>query len=137
MSSEQGPGPAGPMSPDERLFSGRGHTIISPSVIEKIASVAAAEADGVEGVARSGITRMMPFGQDSPKADADVRGEHATVDMSIRVRYPQPVGKTCEAVRQRVASRLRELTGLAVNQINISVPELVLGQERPERRRVE
>ena len=125
--------------PKAPLVTSRGETIIAPTVVEKIASRAAAEVDGVGGVVQTGLSRLLPWtvGGDSPaRASAEVGGETVTVDLTVNVLYPEPVAMVTNEVRARVIRRLGELCGLRATEVNIAVPALVTPQ-RGTRRRVE
>jgi uncharacterized protein len=54
----------------------------------------------------------------------------ATLQMTISVVYPTPVPKVARKLRERVSTRVQELTGLDVRQVDISVANLI----RPPRR---
>lgn len=92
----------------------RGSTHIPASVVEKIAARVARE------VPRTRTAR----------AQARVRGGTAVLRLALAVEYPVPLRRTCAAVRERVASRVAELTGLAVPQVDIEVAELPRGTAR-------
>ena len=131
--------PEGNEAATQRLFTQRGVTIIAPSVVEKIATRAAGETPGVGGIENSRLRRLMPLsgGEREPQAEAQVERERTAVDLTISVRYPEPVRQVAERVRQGVANRVRDLTGLAVTRVNVTVPELVVGDRRERQRRVE
>lgn len=117
-----------------KLVTGFGHTTISPLVCEKIAARAAGEVDGV-AVVGTGLSRLAPWsGGPAAGAVADVDGESVAVDLALRLRYPLPAAQTALAVRQRVARRLGELTGLAVREVSITVAELAAEEGGPGRR---
>lgn len=121
-----------------RLLTPRGETLIAPEVVEKIASKAATEVEGVGGVLRTGLGRLLPWvSDDTPtQAAADVDRETVAVDLAVNVRYPEPVAEVTSRVRDHVVQRLSALTGLAVTEVNITVDELVV-ERGPLRRRVE
>ena len=121
------------------LMTPRGETTIAPLVVEKIASKAATEVDGVGGVVRTGLGRLLPWVADdssSPDAAADVHRDTVAVDLTVTVRYPEPVRRVTGNVRARVIERLAALTGLTATEVNIAVDELVV-ERRDGRRRVE
>jgi uncharacterized alkaline shock family protein YloU len=125
--------------PKAALVTSRGETIIAPAVVEKIASRAASEVNGVGGVVQTGLTRLLPWtvGGDSPaRASAEVGGDTVTVDLTVNVLYPEPVAVVTNEVRAQVTRRLAELCGLRATEINIAVPALVT-PPRSTRRRVE
>ncbi len=125
--------------PKAGLVTSRGETIIAPAVVEKIASRAASEVDGVGGVVQTGLSRLLPWtvGGDSPaRASAEVGGETVTVDLTVNVLYPEPVALVTNEVRAHVTRRLAELCGLRATEVNIAVPALVT-PPRGARRRVE
>ena len=125
--------------PKSPLVTSRGETIIGPTVVEKIATRAASEVDGVGGVVQTGLSRLLPWsvGDGSPaRASAEVGTDTVTVDLTVNVLYPQPVAAVTNAVRGQVVRRLSELCGLRATEVNIAVPALVT-PPRGARRRVE
>jgi uncharacterized alkaline shock family protein YloU len=131
--------PATAELPKAGLVTDRGETIIAPAVVEKIATRAASEVDGVGGVVSTGLSRLLPWttSDGSPaRASADVGAETVTVDLTVNVVYPQPVTAVTNQVRAQVIGRLAELCGLRATEVNIAVPSLVT-PPRHERRRVE
>lgn len=120
------------------FLTGRGETTISPVVAEKIAARAASEVDGVGGVLRTGLSRLLPWTTAAGPASADAAIDHGTVtvDLTVNVVYPCPVGAVTAEVRAQVTRQLADLCGLRAGRVDIVVPELV----RPAaaaRRRVE
>jgi uncharacterized alkaline shock family protein YloU len=125
--------------PKSPLVTSRGETIIGATVVEKIATRAAAEVDGVGGVVQTGLSRLLPWtvGGDAPaRASAEVGTDSVTVDLTVNVLYPQPVAAVTNEVRSQVIRRLSELCGLRATEVNIAVPALVT-PARGARRRVE
>ena len=125
--------------PRAGLVTSRGETIIAPTVVEKIATRAASEVDGVGWVVETGLSRLLPWtvGDGAPaRASAEVGAETVTVDLTVNVLYPEPVAAVTNRVREQVIRRLAELCGLRATEVNISVPALV-GPSRRTGRRVE
>jgi uncharacterized alkaline shock family protein YloU len=126
--------------PRAGLVTSRGETIISPAVVEKIATRAASEVDGVGGVAETGLSRLLPWSVGSStapaRASADVSAETVAVDLTVSVVYPEPVAAVTNRVREQVIRRLSQLCGLRATEVNIVVPALV-APVRGRRRRVE
>jgi uncharacterized alkaline shock family protein YloU len=125
--------------PKAGLVTSRGETIIAPTVVEKIATRAASEVDGVGGVGETGLSRLLPWtvGDGSgARATAEVGTETVTVDLTVNVVYPEPVAAVTNKVRAQVTRRLAELCGLRATEVNIAVPALVV-PPRGVRRRVE
>ncbi len=123
--------------PKAGLVTSRGETIIAPTVVEKIATRAASEVDGVGGVLQTGLSRLLPWsvGDAAPaRASAEVGGENVTVDLTVNVLYPQPVGQVTNRVRAHVAQRLAELCGLRATEVNIAVPAFVVAPPSAGRR---
>ena len=113
--------PGGPTGASER-----GTTTIAPVVFERLATCAAAEVPGVEGQVQTGLGRFLPWTSGSPaEASAEVDDDGIVLDLTFNVAYPEPVRQVAEQVRRHVATRVRSLTGRAVREVNITVPELV------------
>ena len=55
------------------------------------------------------------------------------LDLQISVRWPASVPDTAAQVRQHVAARITELTGLHVTEVQITVTDLVTHLAPPPR----
>ncbi len=120
---------------------------IADKVVGKLAACAAVELDGVGAAAprllgksldavrpdRLGGRRTTLDGV--PKVGATVDGDTAFLELVVSVRWPLPVAQTCEQVRQHVTSRVEQLTGLNVGEVDVSVDALVA--DLPSTRRVQ
>ena len=117
---------------------GRGSTDISPAVVEKIAGRAAREVEGVSLVAAGGIAARIASlvgNEGRASASADVGRTTSAIDLTVSIRYPQPILEMAQRVRSHVKQRVHELTGLEVQEVDITVSKL--DAEGPPRRRVE
>lgn len=111
----------------------RGRTTIEDVVVEHIASQAALE---VNGVTATGSDLEKLIGRRLPKADAQVAGTRARVQLEIAAAWPYPLAALAAAVREHVTSRLVELTGLSIDGVDVDVARVIHPTE-PERRRVQ
>ncbi len=116
---------------------------IDDRVVEKMAARAAAEIPDAGAAAprvlgRS-VTGAAALGARTtsltalPKASADVDGLIVILDLSISVRWPASVPEVASAVREHVRSRVKELTGLTVAEVSISVTDLATRLPGPSR----
>src|ERR1022692_2091574 len=116
---------------------------INDRVVEKMAARAAIEIPDAGAAASRFLGRSMAGAsalgarQTSltalPKTSADVDGSLVILDLSISVRWPASVPEVASAVRERVRSRVSELTGLTVTEVSISVTALVTELPAPPR----
>jgi uncharacterized alkaline shock family protein YloU len=58
--------------------------------------------------------------------------EEAAVELSMAVEYGKSIPQISEAVRQNVMNRVENLTGLRVVEVNITVNDVLLAEERPQ-----
>jgi uncharacterized alkaline shock family protein YloU len=93
-----------------------GHVDISNRAFTKIATEVAAEDHRLAG---------------RPKVEASVSGGVAAVRCRLSVRYPAPVRQVASEVRHHVRERVRELTGISVESVDIDVVDLVPAEEAP------
>ncbi|GAA0343508.1 hypothetical protein GCM10010319_19490 [Streptomyces blastmyceticus] len=101
----------------------RGATHIADRVVAKIASQAAREAlNGTE----PGAGGRHPGGEDHtpPYATVAVHEDSARVRVSVELGYPSDIGAQCGAVRRRIAERVRELAGMDVPEVAVTVERL-------------
>lgn len=122
------------------LQSDRGQTTIQSAVVKNIVGVAANEVDGARtsaGGARlpgdSSRTVGEFLGGLGGGSEVRTRGvsvevgeREAAVDLTITVDYGHPVARTAEAIRQNVIRSVEGLTGLSVNEVNITVNDVIL-----------
>ncbi|GHF72373.1 hypothetical protein GCM10010218_62090 [Streptomyces mashuensis] len=92
---------------------GRGATRIADRVVAKIASQAAREALG-----------DVPDHHERPSAHAVVHEGAARVRVALELGYPGDIAARCRAVRHRVTERVRELAGMEVPEVTITVERL-------------
>jgi uncharacterized alkaline shock family protein YloU len=121
----------------------RGTITISERVVEKLAAQAAVEIPDAGAAAPRVLGRsvagpsMLGARQTSltalPKTVADIDGSRVMLDLSISVRWPASVPAVTSAVREHVTSRVRDLTGLTVTEVAISVTDLATGLGAPAR----
>ncbi|XVQ85458.1 Asp23/Gls24 family envelope stress response protein [Microbispora siamensis] len=88
----------------------RGTTTISDRAFTRIVEKLASEDEHVTG---------------RPHVSASVCGAVAAVRCDLAVRYPAPVPRLAAKIREHVRRRLRELTGIAAENVDIEVVELV------------
>jgi uncharacterized alkaline shock family protein YloU len=62
----------------------------------------------------------------------EVGEEEAAVELSIAVEYGKAIPQISEAVRRNVINRVEGLTGLKVVEVNITVNDVLLPEERPQ-----
>ena len=119
------------------LRSERGGTRIADNVVAKVAGIAAQEVEGIQmggGTARAvgGFLDSVTGGGPTRGVGVEVGEEEAVVELSLAVEYGKPIPQISEAVRRNVISRVENLVGLRVVEVNISVNDALLPEERPE-----
>lgn len=100
----------------------RGRLVIDDRVVERIATLAAQE---ITGVTRSGSALDRVVGRRYPKADARTAGGHTRVSIQLAVLWPAPLATVARQVRDRVHARLRSLTGLTVDAVDVTAAKIV------------
>lgn len=111
----------------------RGRLVIADGVVERIATIAAGE---VEGVVRAGSGLGQVLGHRYPKANATVAGNSARIEVEIAIAWPHPLGQVCRRVRDEVRDRVTELVGLKVDAVDVTAAKVMHAPE-PEQRRVQ
>ena len=122
------------------LQSERGRTTISDAVVSQIAGIAAQEIEKVQmgggataavGGFLQSVTGSASGGTYSQGVSVEVGQEEAAVDLTMAVEYGTPVPQLTEAVRRNVINRVENLTGLRVTEVNITVTDVQIPEERP------
>ena len=116
----------------------RGSTRIEDNVVAKIAGIAGQEVEGVQmggGTARAigGFLDSVTGGGGEARGVAVEVGEvEAAIDLTMAVEYGRPIPQISEAVRRNIINRIENLTGLQATQVNITVNDVLLPEERPQ-----
>lgn len=130
-----------PRRHESPLQSGRGSTKIEERVVSKIAGVAAGEVEGIRmggSVSRSvgGIVQMVSGSQSQTQGvSAEVGMTEAAIDLAMGVEYGRNIPQLAERVRESVKSRIENLTGLQVTELNIEVGEVLFRDREKAGRR--
>jgi uncharacterized alkaline shock family protein YloU len=116
---------------------------IADGAVSKIAARAAAENPDAGAAAARMLGRAVPGaghlgvrGTDLealPKTSVEVDGSKAFVTLEISVRWPASVPEITGQVRRHVRDRVRELTGLDVDEVHITVAALATDITPPPR----
>ncbi|MEH1014412.1 Asp23/Gls24 family envelope stress response protein [Micromonospora sp. CPCC 206060] len=111
-----------------QLLGEQGRTRITGTVVAKIAGHAAREVPGVWAI---GEVPPEPTGTPrgavravEPGVAVEVGEQETTVDLEIVTRYGESIVDVSDAVRQHVIDRVREMTGLTVSEVNITVDDV-------------
>ena len=117
-------------------------SISDAAVVKLVARAAAEHPDAgaaksrVLGLALPGAGHLGTRGTDLdalPKTSVEVDRSKAFVDLELSVRWPAPIGTVTAAVRERVRRTLTELVGLSVDEVHITVADLVTDIAAPPR----
>jgi len=117
-----------------------GSTIISDSVVSKIAGIAAQEVEGIRmgsgaSQAVGGILGSITGGSQTQGVSVEVGQEEAAIDLTLTAEYGKSVPQLAEAVRRNVINRVENLVGLRVTEVNITVTNVFFPQEEAEQQR--
>ncbi|MFC1919709.1 Asp23/Gls24 family envelope stress response protein [Chloroflexota bacterium] len=114
----------------------KGETIIQDEVVASIVGVAAKEVEGVADLGKSSIRRKITERlAGTPEKSrigvgVEVGEKEAIVDLELDVVYGFNIPKIVNEVRQKVASRLLEITGLVAKEINVNVVGIEFSGEK-------
>ncbi|MFP8887190.1 MULTISPECIES: Asp23/Gls24 family envelope stress response protein [Streptomyces] len=120
----------------------RGKTTIADGVVEKIAGMAAREVDGVHAMG-AGASRAfgamrdrVPGGGGGQSVTRGVKVEvgetQAAIDLDIVVEYGVSITDVANDVRENVIGSLERMTGLEVVEVNVTVDDVKLPDDKDE-----
>ena len=136
------------------LRTDRGRTTIANTVVQQVAGIAAQEVEKVQmgggtsaavGGFLQSVTGTVTGGSSggtnfSRGVNVEVGEEEAAIDLTMAVEYGQSIPQLTEAARRNVINRVESLLGLRVTEVNITVNDVQVPEERPmlqEQERVE
>lgn len=120
------------------LQSERGNTTTQDTVVSKIAGIAAQEVGGVRmgggasqavGGVLDTITGGRAGGGQTQGVSVEVGQEEAALDLTMTVEYGRSIPQLAETVRRNVISRIENLVGLRVTEVNISVSDVFFPEQ--------
>jgi uncharacterized alkaline shock family protein YloU len=122
------------------LKTDKGVTNISDAVVAQIAGIAAQEIEKVQmgggasaavGGFLSSVTGSAPGGNASKGVSVEVGQEEAAIDLTMAIEYGQSIPQLTEAARRNVINKVESLVGLRVTEVNITVNDVQVPEERP------
>ncbi len=126
---------------DSPLVSERGSTIISDSVVSRIAGMAAQEVEGVHmggsaARAAGGILGGITGSESQTRGvSAEVGTVETAIDLTMGIEYGRDILPTVEEVRRRISERVQNMTGLRVTELNATISDIIFPEEGQELRR--
>ena len=126
------------VGPQDRSGSRR-RTVIAPSVVTTLASVAASRVPGVHGLGAGGgsagtlgrVRGALPGGA-SPAGDGvqvEIGEVQAAFDLVLVAEYGAPIARLAGDVREAVVRDVEELAGYEVTEVNVAVVDVHLDEE--------
>lgn len=115
----------------------RGQTVVAARVIEKIAGQVASDESSAGGSSGGflGIGSRADLSA-RPKASVELTGNIATLRVEVGMLYPVPLRQATEELRRRITTRVTELTGVDVRQVDIRISWLTTGTDTNGRRKL-
>lgn len=112
-----------------------GNVTFAPDVIATIAYLAAADIEGVDGMA-SGVVEGLSGILNSKKnytkgVKVDINEKDVNVDISIIVKYGFKLHEVCANIQKSIKNAIETMTGLNVVAVNIAVQSISF--EKPEK----
>lgn len=100
----------------------RGVTTVPAAVVARIAEQVASEHPRVGGSAGGvlGVRARRDF-DSRPTAECDLYGAVAVLRLDVGLAFPVDLAATCTSLRERVRTRVEELTGLRVGRLDVEI----------------
>ena len=123
------------------LLSERGVTTISDAVVSRIAGMAAQEVEGVHmggGASRAagGVLGSVTGSESQTRGiSVEVGRTETAIDLKMGIEYGKNILQTVEEVRRRITDRVQNMTGLRINELNVTITDITF-PEKEERRRI-
>ncbi len=112
-----------------------GKVVYADDVIATIATLAAGEIEGVQGMSGTAIEGLgEKLGKKSytKGVKVEVGSVECAIDMNIIVKYGYKLQTVCSAVQEAVKNAIEMMTGLRVVEVNIAVNSIAFNAEVEE-----
>ncbi len=126
------------------LHSDRGRTTIADTVVQQVAGIAAQEVEKVQMGGGTGaavgsflqsvtgsVTGGSGGGNYTRGVSVEVGEEETAIDLTMAIEYGHSIPQLTEAARRNVINRVESLLGLRVTEVNITVNDVQVPEERP------
>ena len=109
---------------------------IENEVVSTIASLAAADVEGINGlVGRFSLGEMLGRKDIDKGVAVTIEGNRVTINVEVNVEYGVNIYDACHRLQRRVKDSVEEMTGLVVDRVNVNVRGIVVAAEKPESER--
>lgn len=102
-----------------------GNIIIDDNVIANITGISAMESYGIVGMASKnaadGIFELLRFENLSKGIKVNTENDQINIELHVILEYGVKISTVCENIIERVRYNVEELTGLTIDNIEISV----------------
>lgn len=106
---------------------------INNKVIGTIASLAAVEVEGIVSLAGKGSPAEIWGRKDLDKGiQVTIEDNTAEINIEVNVEYGIDIYKAAHQLQKTVKNAVETMTGLVVKRVNVSIPNIILG-EHPRR----
>lgn len=109
---------------NNELFEDNGKVIISDEVVLVVASLAAADVDGVAGMVggvAGGFAELLGKKNTSKGVKITKTDNKVSLDLSVIVEYGAKIPDVAWKVQDRVKNEVESMTGIEVSEVNVSV----------------
>jgi uncharacterized alkaline shock family protein YloU len=104
-----------------------GEIRIENEVVGTIASMAASDVDGIVSlVGKFSLGEMLGRKDVDKGVIVKVDGSRATVSVEVNIEYGMNIYDACHRLQRKVKDSVEEMTGLVVDEVNVSVRGIVV-----------
>ena len=106
----------------------RGRLLIADRVVERVAGYAVMLVTDAAAAPRRvlGVNVGEARPESAASVEAQVQDDLASVQATIAVRWPRPVRKVADSVRERIRSDVATITGMRVDHVDVEVVSMTL-----------
>ena len=112
----------------------RGTLLIKDRAVQRIAEAAALSVAGVAPAEKSTNALNSALGRSYPRVDCDVAGGRVRAELEIVGIWPIPAPMLAGQVRDAVTEQLRQLAGLTVDAVDVTIAKIIRVHDAPRRR---
>ncbi len=114
-----------------------GKITFAPDVIATIASLAANEIEGVEGMSGTvveGLTGILNKKNITKGVKVEINDNTAHIDINVILRYGYKIHEVAVALQRNIKTTIENMTGLNVEAVNVFVQSIAF--DKPEKAEV-
>lgn len=110
-----------------------GQVAISNDVVARVAALAASQVGGISLGKKFSMSDLLGRKEPVRGITIEVEGTQAVISLEVKVEYGRNMYDMAQRLQRKVKDAVEQMTGLAVNKVNVAIIDILDESERRDR----